>query len=851
MHFVSDFRLQLAREVAGHPDFKVAYQELQWHSLVSLLGRKAKLDAEKSRKLVQSALIFAQSTDTDLHIVAQDIAYCLAALQISAEAKAICAHILATLGNFPAGDFVSGVAAAVEFLPWQLAASETVRRDANSVVVRGETVLLTDFQLSVWRELHEQQYVSVSAPTSSGKSFVIQTFLKDFISTSDRNLDVVYVVPSRSLIHEVQANMAQELPDVVVQSTPRAPIEHAVSQSRVFVFTQERLRTALEQEDFGLDILIVDEAQQIGDGARGILLHSCLEEVIRRFPATQILLITPGAQSGAPIGRLLQLSGMTDLQTHLRPVRQNLIYADFEEARNGDYLSLSLQQKEGGRLLIGRLTANACHSDFERLIETIRLVRDRGQSLVYASSKAPAEATAIALATLSETTEEMDARLGELAAFIRRHVHPEFVLADCVERGVGFHYGNMPTNITKALEDYFSNGLLNTLVCTSTLLQGVNLPARNIFICNPYKGHGVPMSVDDFWNLAGRAGRLQKDTHGNVFLVSYDKWKSKPADEKPASNVVPALSKALTTDRRPVVTYAENPDHTSGSKKTAFAESVFSRLLVDAKSGVLMETIKHAAPDVAHGSVARLINAVERYVDKVTLPVSLLKRHGMISPVRQQQMFNVLRAAVADGRKDELVPLHPMGGSEARERLEVILQHIHKYFEGRDNNAHRFYGWFSLSWMEGRSLRDIIENQLRYARDKAQKNGQRREVPAGDIIKYVLREIEETLRFKYVKFLSCYLDLLRHALLVEGEDEIDFLPIPLFLELGACSKTMVSCMDLGLSRIAAREVMDLLKSKDLNTVIVRRRLSLMPTRARNELSPLVVREIQRLKLWQR
>jgi hypothetical protein len=66
------------------------------------------------------------------------------------------------------------------------------------------------------------------------------------------------------------------------------------------------------------------------------------------------------------------------------------------------------------------------------------------------------------------------------------------------------------------------------------LLQGVNLPARNIFLFKPEKGSRTPTNADDFWNLAGRAGRLKKDIHGNVFLVSYDTWKNRPVHETPS-----------------------------------------------------------------------------------------------------------------------------------------------------------------------------------------------------------------------------------------------------------------------------------------------------------------------------
>ena len=47
----------------------------------------------------------------------------------------------------------------------------------------------------------------------------------------------------------------------------------------------------------------------------------------------------------------------------------------------------------------------------------------------------------------------------------------------------------------------------------------MNLPAKNIFILSEKIGDGKMTDID-FWNLAGRAGRLTKDISGNIFCVN-------------------------------------------------------------------------------------------------------------------------------------------------------------------------------------------------------------------------------------------------------------------------------------------------------------------------------------------
>ena len=64
------------------------------------------------------------------------------------------------------------------------------------------------------------------------------------------------------------------------------------------------------------------------------------------------------------------------------------------------------------------------------------------------------------------------------------------------------------------------------MFCTSTLLEGVNLPAKNIFIFSNAIGNSKFSDVD-FWNLAGRAGRFSKELSGNIICVRIEDKKNR------------------------------------------------------------------------------------------------------------------------------------------------------------------------------------------------------------------------------------------------------------------------------------------------------------------------------------
>ena len=113
-----------------------------------------------------------------------------------------------------------------------------------------------------------------------------------------------------------------------------------------------------------------------------------------------------------------------------------------------------------------------------------------------------------------------------------------------------YHYGRMPRLLREAIETSFKQdaGGVKYLVCTTTLAQGVNLPARNVFIDTPTRGAGKPLDPALLWNFAGRAGRLNHDIVGNVFLLNYEEWNSKPMDQFVPFRVKPALAETLVND---------------------------------------------------------------------------------------------------------------------------------------------------------------------------------------------------------------------------------------------------------------------------------------------------------------
>ncbi len=109
--------------------------------------------------------------------------------------------------------------------------------------------------------------------------------------------------------------------------------------------------------------------------------------------------------------------------------------------------------------------------------------------------------------------------LMELSKDIKSEVHGDYYLADLVSKGIAYHIGYLPASIRQRIEDLFKKGKITALFCTSTLVEGVNLPADNLFITD-YRNGQRDMKPIDFRNLVGRVGRLEFNLYGNVFLIA-------------------------------------------------------------------------------------------------------------------------------------------------------------------------------------------------------------------------------------------------------------------------------------------------------------------------------------------
>jgi replicative superfamily II helicase len=108
--------------------------------------------------------------------------------------------------------------------------------------------------------------------------------------------------------------------------------------------------------------------------------------------------------------------------------------------------------------------------------------------------------------------------------FLAAEISPQFELIEMLSHGVGVHHAGLSDEVRSLIEWLTERGDIKVLCATTTLAQGINFPVSSIFMAKPeYRLSKFPfrkkMAAREFWNLAGRAGRMNQDSVGVVGIA--------------------------------------------------------------------------------------------------------------------------------------------------------------------------------------------------------------------------------------------------------------------------------------------------------------------------------------------
>lgn len=700
---------------------------------------------------------------------------------------------------------------------------EAQRREMDrSILVQssGIWLQLNDFQQRFWTNASGECWLSASAPTASGKTFLVLQWLIDQLITGKTQI-AIYLAPTRALVSEIETNLKALLGKNQLIEVSSLPLPDKYNAARsggarvILVFTQERLHLLANilGEEFSTDLLIVDEAHKIGDNQRGVILQDAIERATRANPKLKAVFISPATQNpeelltDAPKG-VQTIAVDSDSST----VLQNLIVAT-QLPRQSKLWKLTLRQQDS-TLPLGTLQlASTPEGLKKRLAFIAAAVGERGGTLVYTNGASEAEDVADLISQLLPKLESIDLELSQLAELARKGVHQDFRLASLVEHGVAFHYGNMPSLIRLEIERLFRSGKIRFLVCTSTLIEGVNLSCRTIVVRGPRKGIGHPMEPHDFWNLAGRAGRWGDEFQGNIICIDPEDTRAWPGGVpararypiKRESDAVLELGNSmadyLSMRGQANLSSLENAD--KFEQVGAYLITTFMRLGSISSANLAK---RHDAT-----SLAKLDQTIAALVANIEINIDLAVRHPGVSAIGLQRLLEAFRAYTGD--VENLLPAE-VASNDSYDRFITIMGRINKYLfpAFTPESRIRLYALIIVKWLKGYSLARIIRDSIEWHQDTG------RPFKLADLIRGTMELVEQVARFKAPKYLSAYMDVLHLFLREIGREDLinDSLDIGTQLEFGVSSTTLLSLMELGLSRMSAVTLYEKIARDDLN-----------------------------------
>ena len=404
--------------------------------------------------------------------------------------------------------------------------------------------------------------VVVSLPTSSGKTFIAEFRILQALNQFDQERGwVAYLAPTRALVNQLTLRLRRDfapLGSIVEKVSPALEIDgleagmltdkDAGRQFRVLVTTPEKLDLMLRggwEEKIGrpLTLVVVDEAHGLASQARGLKLELLLATINRECRYAQFLLLTPFIHNAAEIARWLSPDSNKNIELGVDWSPNDRVIAiarPHKGEKRGDFgVRLVTQHTTrntievpealdvGEQRPLGLSWSDVSNSPGKLAAATAQILQRRGTVIVLVDKPKNSWGVAAAFKVDENRVDVSSADLTHIQRFLVDEMGQDFPLASLLEYGIGVHHSGLSEDTRTLVEWLTEQSKLRVLVATTTIAQGVNFPVSGVVFASHQYPYGQDMPPEDFWNIAGRAGRVDQGDLGIVALAGHNDAKSK------------------------------------------------------------------------------------------------------------------------------------------------------------------------------------------------------------------------------------------------------------------------------------------------------------------------------------
>ena len=453
---------------------------------------------------------------------------------------------------------------------------------------------------------HENNGLAVRMPTSAGKTRIAELAILDTLADKRRR-QVVYVAPFNALADEIEGSMSSLFSDLGFRVSSVLGDyydideleEDLLTSSDLLITTPEKLTLLLRFKPNHFDsvgLIVLDEGHIIDSKDRGIGYELLLTRLRQLMPNDSKILFLSAVISNentADFAEWLCRDRAAVATSDWRPARR--LVGVYDASRNRiDYSLDNASVGSSPAPFVPRLLDKKKYRDFTLKERREKWVQFPGESkgeitaelalkfssdgpvVVFTTQPRWAESCARAISRalqLRRQTEGVDipGPFREVkdrgyppssSAVAESWLSSESAVIGALRDGIGIHHGGLPEAVRRAVENDFRAGLLPVVTATGTLAQGVNLPVKTVLIHTLHQhdqdgeeGDDQRVSLLDFWNTAGRAGRAGAETEGHIVVVALNNWEAQRAQQYLHAQVPPVrgqlyyLLESLIEDR--------------------------------------------------------------------------------------------------------------------------------------------------------------------------------------------------------------------------------------------------------------------------------------------------------------
>nr|VFK12480.1 MAG: DEAD/DEAH box helicase [Candidatus Kentron sp. LPFa] len=487
-----------------------------------------------------------------------------------------------------------------------------------------EDIIFHQEQAPVYHKLLAGKNVVLSAPTSFGKSKII-----DAVIATRRFTNVVVIVPTLALLDETRRRLQGQFS--AQYHIVGHPSQQPTDSRNIFTFTPERVVSY--KENFPrIDFFALDEFYKIGgqseEDRRVVSLNEAFYYLYKKHKA-QFYMLGPNIREiSLGASRRFDFEFIsTDFQT---------VVADIIDVR--------------------------APTEEDRFRELVRICRDTEEStLIYC--KSPARVNKVAKTLLDAGIQGIVDNTKLAADWLGCEFHPDWVLPWALRAGIAIHYGPLPRSIAHEMVRFFNSGRIQFLICTSTLIEGVNTKAKNVVIFDNGIANKKTLDYFTFNNIKGRSGRMFEHFVGRVFQFHEEP----PPDDLP---------------------FVDFPLHSQG-------ENTPEALLIQMDEEDLEEKARER---------------IRATLEESPLPIQVLRENHGIEPKAQITLVEEILSDL-----DQYNTLLAWSNLPKREQLSACCDLIWKFWIGRGRNDVYSAEQLTLKlwWLgKGQSLAKRILNEL-------------------------------------------------------------------------------------------------------------------------------------------